>query len=70
MNLKELNELTSKMLAEGVDPLLQVGVKGHYGELETELEGLDVQDSHWKRVAATKQFIVLEGIPSYQPEPD
>lgn len=71
MNLKELHDLAAKLLTEGVDPTLTVGVRGHYGELETELEGLTLRNSEkWRRGARHEQFIALDGIPSRYPEPD
>ena len=72
MNLKQLHKLSGRLLREGVDPTLKVGTRGHYGELETELDGLSVQtlDVRANRGDKLIRYIVLDHIPSHLPEPD
>lgn len=72
MNLKELHELAGKLLADGADPKLKVGTRGHYGELETELDTLYVTtlDRRANRGDRLETYVVLGDIPSHYPEPD
>lgn len=73
MNLRELHEVTSKLLAAGVDPTLKVATQGPYGDLETELRGIreHTLDRRVNRGDRLIRFIVLEGIiPSMYPDTD
>lgn len=69
MTLMELYLRAHVMLfEEHVDPNLKVGVRGHYGELESELDGL--RRIQTKQRPKSPDFVALEGILSSYPEPD